>query len=180
MPVVAGSRLLGRVVHASLRLLPRPAGLTARIEIGMLQLLGPVAQAASPAQQQAGGSKGGASGACSGLFRRTCIQQPISQQHQPPRRLAAPARWQRLTPSAARKEAGGAGLNRLESPVPREQRPVNELQQLKDTPLLSWVRAPGGSSKPLVQAAKARAVQCQPAGAPGAWLRSLLMPSTLA
>jgi hypothetical protein len=26
----------------------------------------------------------------------------------------------------------------MEAAVPREQRPVNELQQLKDTPLLAW------------------------------------------
>lgn len=45
---------------------------------------------------------------------------------------------QLVVAAAARKEAGGAGLNRLEAPVPREQRPVNELQQLKDTPLLAW------------------------------------------
>lgn len=42
------------------------------------------------------------------------------------------------------RAAGGreqqAGLNRMEAAVPREQRPVNELQQLKDTPLLAWVR----------------------------------------
>lgn len=110
----------------------------------MVQLLGPVAQAASPAQQRASGSsRGGSSGPCSGPFRRSCIQQPIPQQQQPRRRLAAPAGRQRLAPAAARKEAGGAGLNRLESPVPREQRPVNELQQLKDTPLLAWVRWEG-------------------------------------
>ncbi|KAL4428459.1 hypothetical protein ABPG75_002548 [Micractinium tetrahymenae] len=107
--------------------------------IAMLQLHGPVAQAAGPAQQPASGSSsGGASGACSRPLRRTWGQQPIPQQQQPRRRLAAPAGRRSLAPAAARKEAGGAGLNRLESPVPREQRPVNELQQLKDTPLLSW------------------------------------------
>lgn len=42
-----------------------------------------------------------------------------------------------LVAQAARREQQ-AGLNRMEAAVPREQRPVNELQQLKDTPLLAW------------------------------------------
>jgi hypothetical protein len=32
-----------------------------------------------------------------------------------------------------------SGLGQLEIEVPKEQRPVNELQQLKDSPLYSWV-----------------------------------------
>lgn len=30
--------------------------------------------------------------------------------------------------------------SRLETPVPREQRPVNQLKELKESPLLTWVR----------------------------------------
>ena len=41
--------------------------------------------------------------------------------------------------SARPRQAGFDG--RLEAAVPREQRPVNELEQLKDNALLSWVSA---------------------------------------
>lgn len=52
-----------------------------------------------------------------------------------------------LVAQAARREQQ-AGLNRMEAAVPREQRPVNELQQLKDTPLLAWVRSASRGQQP--------------------------------
>lgn len=53
---------------------------------------------------------------------------------------------QRLAVCAVRKEQQ-AGLGRLEAAVPREQRPVNELQQLKDNVLCSWVRPTDGCGR---------------------------------
>lgn len=51
-------------------------------------------------------------------------------------------RQARLAVRAVRKEQQAGGLGRLEAAVPREQRPVNELQQIKSNLLCSWV-SPG-------------------------------------
>ena len=115
-----------------------------------------------------GPQRSAAGGVCRALCpqqqRRPHQQQQREMQRAAPAALARPVppslrcrrRLQLLVAAAARKE-GSTGLNRLEAPVPREQRPVNELQQLKDTPLLAWVSAtkcragkPFGGARPLL------------------------------
>jgi hypothetical protein len=101
-------------------------------------LASPVA-AASQQQRHVGASCRGA------LLLRRQIDNHQQRQQQPQQRRAS-----LLVVRAAGKEQPGGGSarprqagfdGRLEAAVPREQRPVNELQQLKDNALLSWVSA---------------------------------------
>jgi hypothetical protein len=117
------------------------------------------APAMRPAQAHSCSSSGSSStsSGSTGLWLATG-----SQRSQPARRCG------QLVVRAAGGREQQAGLNRMEAAVPREQRPVNELQQLKDTPLLAWVRSKGCEHPPRTRLEHVRRQQPAPPAAPPA------------